>query len=67
MSAKHYRMVMHNSRSMATRVNKAKPNWAFAMLLFCCGSTYAWQACRYMGVDPDAVTVGDVWRSEDPE
>lgn len=42
------------ARRMASRINKAKPNWVIAMNLYCVGSTYAAMICSQAGLDPDA-------------
>lgn len=62
MSAEAYRIVMHNARSLARGDHKRKPNWSFAMHLFSCGSTFGWKHCEAAEIDPDGVTVGDIWR-----
>lgn len=62
MSPEAYRIVMHNARSMARGDMKRHPNWSFAMRLFSCGSTFGCLHCAAAEIDPDGVTVGEIWR-----
>lgn len=62
MAPEHYRLVLHNVRVLAPQKLRRKPNWSLAMQMFATGSTYAWKACEYAEIDPDAYTVGEVWR-----
>lgn len=65
MSPEAYRIVIHNARSMARGADKRSPNWSFAMLIFSCGSTHGWAHCEAAEIDPDGVTVGEIWRRKD--
>lgn len=57
-----YRQIIHNSRRLMSIRKKKTANWIIAMEIFGCGSTYAWEICRYSEIDGDAFTVGEIWR-----
>ncbi|WP_416358187.1 hypothetical protein ACLNGM_09875 [Aureimonas phyllosphaerae] len=50
------RQVFAAARAMAAPKHRGLPNWSFTMELLSLGSTYAWEACARMGIDPDAKT-----------
>ena len=54
------REMFARARKMLARKYAREPNWVVAMAMLGVGSTYAWEACREMGIDPDGTTA-TIW------
>lgn len=50
----HMNIVLANARRMASRRYGDQANWVIAMNVFGLGSSYAFELCRVLGLDPEA-------------
>ncbi len=50
----HVNIIMSNAVRVGSRDFKRQPNWVIAMNIFGLGSSYAFELCRVLGLDPEA-------------